>query len=149
MSYSSRAAGALLCVAQGSGSQPGVYMAFHSALFAPENQPEENGSSDPSNQQLADLATSVGRPSVGHLHRAGQQTAAAATAATAFIATLNEVTGGRGADSDRGQGRRSGVADDRLADQAGELSEGGAGRLGDRANRLYRPVGRLGPAAVP
>ena len=94
--YSSRAAGALLCVAQGSGSQPGVYMAFHSALFAPEHQPEENGSSDPSNQQLADLATSVGASETSATCIAqGQQTAAAATAATAFIATLNEVTGGQ------------------------------------------------------
>ncbi|HEY5879568.1 MAG TPA: thioredoxin domain-containing protein [Nakamurella sp.] len=94
--YSSRAAGALLCVAQESGSQPGVYMAFHSALFASENQPEENGSTDPSNQQLADLATSVGASEASATCIAqGQQTAAAATAATAFVATLNEVTGGR------------------------------------------------------
>ena len=33
--YSTRAAAALLCVAQESGSQPGLYMAFHSALFPP------------------------------------------------------------------------------------------------------------------
>ena len=73
--YSRRAAGALLCVAQNSGSQPGVYMAFHSALFAPENQPEENGTSDPSNQQLADLAKSVGASERRNMHRPAGRTA--------------------------------------------------------------------------
>lgn len=94
--YSSRAAGALLCVAQESGSTPGVYMAFHSALFAPENQPAENGTTDLSNQQLADLAKAAGASDAAQSCIAqGQQVQAAATAATAFLATLNEVTGGR------------------------------------------------------
>ena len=94
--YSTRAAGALLCVAQNSGSQPGVYMAYHSALFSPDHQPEEGGSSDLTNQQLADLATSVGanEAAAGCISQ-GQQTQAAATAATAFLATLNQVTGGQ------------------------------------------------------
>lgn len=94
--YSSRAAGALLCVAQNSGSQPGVYMAFHSALFAAENQPEEGGSADLTNQQLAQLATSAGADqAAASCIEQGQQTQAAATAATAFLVTLNQVTGGR------------------------------------------------------
>jgi len=96
--YSTRAAGALLCVAQNSGSQPGVYMAFHSALFAPENQPQENGTSDLSNQQLADLAKSAGASDAAQTCiSSGQNVQAASTAATAFIATLNQITGGRAA----------------------------------------------------
>ncbi len=94
--YSSRAAGALLCVAQNSGSQPGVYMSFHSAVFAPENQPAENGSSDLSNQQLADLAKAAGAsdPAVACI-AAGQQVQAATAAATTFMADLDQITGGR------------------------------------------------------
>ncbi len=94
--YSTRAAAALLCVAQNSGSQPGVYMGFHSALFAPEHQPEENGSSDLSNQQLADLAKSAGASEdAQNCISSGQNVAAAGAAATAFINNLNQITGGR------------------------------------------------------
>lgn len=94
--YSSRAAGALLCVAQNSGSTPGVYMTFHSALFAPENQPEEGSSTDLSNQQLADLAKSAGASDAAQTCIAqGAQTTAAAAAATAFLATLNQITNGQ------------------------------------------------------
>ncbi len=56
--YSSRAAGAALCVASdGSGAS---YPAFHAALYSPENQPEEQSGSDLSNEQLAALAGGVG-----------------------------------------------------------------------------------------
>jgi len=94
--YSSRAAGALLCVAQESGSQAGVYMAYHSALFASENQPAENGSSDLSNQQLADLAKTAGAgDSAQSCISSGQNVAAASTAAATFMTNLGTITGGR------------------------------------------------------
>lgn len=94
--YSSRAAGALLCVAQDSGAQPGVYMALHSALFAPENQPAENGSSDLSNQQLADLAKTAGASDQAQTCiSTGANTQAAATAAATFMTNLGTITGGR------------------------------------------------------
>lgn len=91
--YSSRAAGALLCVAQDSGSQPGVYMAFHSALFA--NQPAENGSADLSNQQLADLAGTAGAADQARSCIAsGANTQAAAAAAATFMTNLGTIVGG-------------------------------------------------------
>jgi protein-disulfide isomerase len=94
--YSTRAAGALLCVAQDSGSQPGVYLNFHSALFAPENQPEENASTDLSNEQLADLAKTAGASDQAQACiSAGTNVQAAGAAAATFITNLNSITGGR------------------------------------------------------
>jgi protein-disulfide isomerase len=58
--YSTRAYAALMAVAQGDGDRPGMFMKFHSALYEPDNQPDENGSSDLSNAQLASLAGSIG-----------------------------------------------------------------------------------------
>ncbi len=95
-SYSTRAAAALLCVAQNSGSQPGVYMTFHSALFSADNQPEENGSSDLSNQQLADLAKTAGASDAAQTCiSGGANVDAAATDAKAFLTTLAQVRGGQ------------------------------------------------------
>ena len=71
--YSSRAAAALLCVAQQSGAQPGVYLAFHSALFSSDHQPEEGGSSDLTNERAGrpgHLVGRVGRGGPMHQHRA-------------------------------------------------------------------------------
>jgi protein-disulfide isomerase len=94
--YSSRAAAALLCVAQQSGSAPGVYLAFHSALFSADHQPEESGSSDLTNAQLAALATSSGASAAAaQCTSSGQNVAAAEAAATASSATLSAATGGR------------------------------------------------------
>lgn len=56
--YSTRAAGALLCVADSGDAI--AFSAFHSALFSEDNQPEENGSSDHSNADLAQLAKDAG-----------------------------------------------------------------------------------------
>lgn len=92
--YSTRAAGALLCVAQQSGSQPGVYLGFHSALFAADNQPAESGSSDLTNDQLAALATSSGASAAADCISSGQNVAAAGDSATASSATLSQATGG-------------------------------------------------------
>ena len=94
--YSTRAAAALLCVAQQSGSQPGVYLAFHSALFSADHQPTEGGSSDLSNDQLAALATASGAsPAAASCVSSGANVTAAASSATASSATLSQATGGR------------------------------------------------------
>ena len=92
--YSTRAAAALLCVAQQDGSTPGAYLAFHSALFSPDNQPAESGSADLTNDQLAALATSSGAPAAAQCISSGQNAAAAAASATASSATLSKATGG-------------------------------------------------------
>jgi protein-disulfide isomerase len=92
--YSTRAAAALLCVAQESGSQPGLYMAYHSALFSTDNQPAEKGSEDLTNDQLASLATSVGAPAAATTCiSSGQNVDAAAASATTSSATLTAATG--------------------------------------------------------
>ncbi|MGC5249032.1 DsbA family protein [Gordonia sp. DT219] len=54
--YSERAAGALQCV--GDAKDPALFFRFHSALFA--DQPKENGDSDHSNAQLAQIAAAQG-----------------------------------------------------------------------------------------
>lgn len=56
--YSSRAAGALMCVADSGDAI--AFSAFHGALFTPDNQPAENGNSDHSNAELADIARDAG-----------------------------------------------------------------------------------------
>ena len=56
--YSTRALAASLCVA--SANDPKLYTDFYSGLFAGNFQPEEHGSSDPSDSELADLASSLG-----------------------------------------------------------------------------------------
>ncbi len=94
--YSTRAAGALLCVAQKSGSQPGLYLAFHSALFDTANQPAESGTADLTNEQLASLATSVGAPAAATTCiSSGQNVDAAAASATTSSATLSAATNGK------------------------------------------------------
>ena len=78
--YSSRAAGALLCVAQdGDGA---AYPAFHDALYA--NQPQERGDTDLDDAALADLARGAGASDAGvACVRDGARTAEAAAAAAA------------------------------------------------------------------
>src|SRR5699024_1961744 len=56
--YSTRAAGAALCVAETGDGE--LFSKFHSTLFQQGTQPRENGSSDLSNEQLADVAKQVG-----------------------------------------------------------------------------------------
>ena len=94
--YSTRAAAAMLCVAQKDGSQSGVYLGFHSALFASGTQPTEGGTSDLSDQQLADLATSKGASdAAAQCITSGQNIAAATAADKSSTATLSTATGGR------------------------------------------------------
>ena len=94
--YSTRAAAALLCVAQEDGSQAGTYLGFHSALFASGTQPTEGGTSDLSDQQLADLATSKGASdAAAQCITSGQNVAAATAADKSSTATLSTATGGQ------------------------------------------------------
>ncbi len=93
--YSTRAAAALLCVAEQDGSTPGAYLAFHSALFATGTQPEEGGASDLTNQQLADLATKSGAPAAAECITSGKNIDAAVAADTASREKLKQATGGQ------------------------------------------------------
>lgn len=56
--YSTRAIAATHCVADSGDAI--AYSAFHTALFDAANQPSEGGSSDPSNEDLAQLARDAG-----------------------------------------------------------------------------------------
>jgi protein-disulfide isomerase len=91
--YSTRAAAALLCVAQEDGSQPGVYMALHSTLFSTDNQPAESGTEDFTNDELADLATAAGAGNSADCIRSGQNMDAAAASATTSSEMLSAATG--------------------------------------------------------
>ena len=90
--YSSRAAGAALCVAaDGSGS---AFPAFHTALFAPDNQPREKAGSDLGNDQLATLAGTAGASTTAQqCISAGTQTVAAQAASQTGQAALQAAVG--------------------------------------------------------
>ncbi|TKV61302.1 serine/threonine protein kinase [Nakamurella flava] len=93
--YSSRAAGALLCVAQNQGSTPGLVLSYYTKLFAEGTQPEEQGTSDLTNAQLADLAKGLGANDTStSCISAGSSVAAAQANATASSATLQGIVGG-------------------------------------------------------
>lgn len=97
--YSTRAYGALLAVAKNDGATPGVFMAFHTAIYDSKNQPKENSSSDLSNQQLADLAGDAGvSDATQKLIADGAEVGAAKANAQTNMATLTEVAAkvGRG-----------------------------------------------------
>ena len=93
--YSSRAAGALLCVAQNQGSTPGLVLSYYTALYAEGTQPEEQGTSDLSNAQLADLAKGLGADdTTTSCISSGASVAAAQANATTSSNTLKGVIGG-------------------------------------------------------
>lgn len=56
--YSTRASAAALCVARSGDGE--LYSQFHSALYQPQVQPVEDGTSDLSDGQLADVARQLG-----------------------------------------------------------------------------------------
>ena len=92
--YSTRAIAATLCVAQHSGSQPGVYLTFKEKLYAPGTQPAEGGSGDLSNQQLAELATAAGASqAAADCVTSGSEVPAAAAAAQASQDSLSAAIG--------------------------------------------------------
>ncbi|MEV0359426.1 thioredoxin domain-containing protein [Nocardia sp. NPDC050697] len=88
--YSSRAAGALRCVAQD--GQAVVYARFHDALFLAE-QPEESADSDHTADELAAIARTSGAPeSSVQCIATGAQTDAARAAATANLEALRAIS---------------------------------------------------------
>ncbi|WP_051264829.1 DsbA family protein [Nakamurella lactea] len=92
--YSTRAAGALLAVATEAGDQPGLLLKFHSALFDSANQPAEGGSTDLTNDQLADLAVKSGAPeSVRASISSGKYTQQAAANAEQSMTALRTAVG--------------------------------------------------------
>lgn len=99
--YSTRALAALMTVAKVDGSKPGVWMQFHTALYEAKNQPKENGTSDLSNKQLADLAGTVGASQEAQKEIAAGTDVAAATKdaqthMTALTAAAAKVGSGAG-----------------------------------------------------
>jgi serine/threonine-protein kinase len=85
--YSTRALAAALCVA--SANDPKLYTDFYVGLFASNFQPKENGSTDPNNDELAQVAESVGAPSsVTDCIKSGQELDSAKTKAANAQNTL-------------------------------------------------------------
>ncbi|NMO01860.1 DsbA family protein [Gordonia sp. TBRC 11910] len=90
--YSSRAAGAAQCVA--TGEKPEVFLKFHSALFA--QQPQEGGTSDHSNADLAKIAADQGASAATQKCIAdGAKVSQAKQAAQASETQLAKATGGQ------------------------------------------------------
>lgn len=85
--YSSRAAAASRCVAEAENAV--VYSAFHSTLFSADFQPAENGDSDHSDEELADMAREVGSSNdTAQCITSGAMAEAAAAAAETARAAL-------------------------------------------------------------
>ncbi|MDO3638928.1 TIR domain-containing protein [Mycolicibacterium arseniciresistens] len=92
--YSSRAAAAVYCVAQD--GDVDTFENFYSALFDPVFQPEEGGTSDHTDDDLADLATESGAPaSAAECITSGTDASAAARRTAAALTTF-EGLGGEG-----------------------------------------------------
>lgn len=92
--YSTRAAAALLAVATEAGTQPGLVLKYHSALFSPDNQPKEGTSTDRTNDELAALAVASGAPeSVRASIAAGKYVTEAAANAKASTDQLQAAVG--------------------------------------------------------
>ncbi len=91
--YSTRATAALMCVADKSGSVPGVFSNFHGLLYNPQFQPAESGSSDHTNQELADAATANGAEAAAACINGGEMLTQAAALAQGSTAMLTSVTG--------------------------------------------------------
>ncbi|MGV9796211.1 DsbA family protein [Gordonia sp. NPDC003422] len=88
--YSVRAAGALTCVAAEGNTD--VYLKFHSALFS--NQPQEGGSSDLTNADLARIAGEQGAsPATTKCIADGAKVGEAGDKATASFEELQKVLG--------------------------------------------------------
>lgn len=89
--YSSRAAGAALCVAQAGGADQ--FLKYHTELFA--KQPEEGGD-DPDNAELAAMAGSVGAsPQTQQCISSGARVDAAKADAKQSLTQLSKALGGQ------------------------------------------------------
>ncbi len=91
--YSTRATAALMCVVDKAGSIPGVFSSFHGLLFSPNFQPAERGTSDHTNQELADAAAANGAGAASQCISGGEMLAQAATITQGSSATLTSVAG--------------------------------------------------------
>ncbi|MDL9938901.1 thioredoxin domain-containing protein [Gordonia sp. ABSL1-1] len=90
--YSSRAAGALTCVA--GENNAALYLKFHSALFA--DQPKENGDTDHSNADLARIATQQGAtPATAQCITSGAKIGEAKAKAEESTTQLAKALGGK------------------------------------------------------
>ena len=93
-SYSTRAAAALLCVGSDSSAQPGAFMRFLENLYDDDVKPAEGGTSDLSDQQLADLASKNGATAAAATCiTKGTNVALAKSGATAATNQLQAATG--------------------------------------------------------
>ncbi|RIJ69398.1 DsbA family protein [Nakamurella silvestris] len=92
--YSTRASAALMCVAQKSGSTPGVYGKFHDLLFSSGTQPKEGSSSDHTNAELAQFATDSGAGAAADCITSGTNVDLVKSSFAQSQATLTSVIGG-------------------------------------------------------
>lgn len=95
--YSTRASAAMLCVAEDKSAPKGLFLKYLTHLYADDTKPAEQGSSDLSNQQLADLAKSDGASaSAATCVGSGANVPAAQAGNTSGQAELSKLPGGVG-----------------------------------------------------
>lgn len=92
--YSTRAAAAMMCVAQESGSTAGVFGKYHQLLFSASVQPKEGADTDHTDDQLAGYATEAGATAAAaSCITAGSNLPLARTSYDQAAATLTSVLG--------------------------------------------------------
>jgi serine/threonine-protein kinase len=89
-SYSTRAVAASYCVA--AGKDPKVYQDFYAGLFAADFQPQENGSADPTDDDLATLADRTGASDNSDCIRSGKLLSTAKTKAAQGYSSLQALS---------------------------------------------------------
>ena len=93
--YSTRAAGALLCVGADTAAPKGTFLKFYDELFSDGTQPQSDTGTDLSNQQLAALAKKDGAGAVAQAcTSSGAQVPAAKSSADASSAALKKAVNG-------------------------------------------------------
>jgi protein-disulfide isomerase len=97
--YSTRAAAAFECVAAvpAAAAPEGLFMNFHTTMFSAGTQPAEGGTTDLSNQQIAEIAVKAGAPaSAATCITSGVNIPQAKTTAAASQAILHKAVNGDG-----------------------------------------------------
>lgn len=97
--YSTRAGAAFQCVAAvpPASAPKGLFLNFHTMMFAAGTQPAEGGGSDLSNEQIAQIASKAGAPaSAAACITSGAQIPASKAGADAAKAVLAKAVGGDG-----------------------------------------------------
>jgi len=92
--YSTRASAAVMCVAQKSGSTPGVYGKFHDLLFSSDVQPKEGSDSDHTSEELAQFATTAGAGAAADCITSGANVDLAKSSFAQSQETLTATVGG-------------------------------------------------------